>query len=332
MGGMGGMGGMYSGMGGMGGMGMGGMGMYGRGGPFDPQQSLASRMEQSTAATFQVLGDIVMAFGGFAQMLESTFHATQSSFMAMVGVAEHFGNLKSYFGTIFSIAALFRLARGILNSIRRLLGITVPIDLDVTEFAAFKSPALINGPDGAQVLAKKSPSRKPFLVFLLLSFGLPYLFNKLIQKMRAMQPLQQPLQDQNNLTLDQIAQLPFAKALHTFQPPAAAPENGDLTFTKDDLIAILNSTAPDGSESDWWRGRTEDGRIGWFPKTWVEVLHKKGLPAPLNPKDATIATSVNGSAIQRSLVTSNLSHANSTPPATIGTAEANTKVSSPRIK
>lgn len=80
-GGMGGYGGMYgSGMGGMGGMygGMpGGMGM-----PGDPNnpESLTNRFNMSTQATFQMLEGIVGTFGGFAQMLESTYMATHSSF------------------------------------------------------------------------------------------------------------------------------------------------------------------------------------------------------------------------------------------------------------
>lgn len=65
-------GGMYGGYGGMGGMG--GMGM-----PGDPN-SLTNRFNNSTQATFQMLEGIVTTFGGFAQMLESTYMATHSSF------------------------------------------------------------------------------------------------------------------------------------------------------------------------------------------------------------------------------------------------------------
>lgn len=86
MGGMygGGYGGMYGS--GYGGMGMGGMGM-GMGGPgmADPNnpESLTNRFNMSTQATFQMLEGIVGAFGGFAQMLESTYMATHSSFFGM---------------------------------------------------------------------------------------------------------------------------------------------------------------------------------------------------------------------------------------------------------
>lgn len=65
-------GGMYGGMGG--GMYGGGMGMPG------DQNSLTNTFNNSTQATFQMLEGIVTAFGGFAQMLESTYMATHSSF------------------------------------------------------------------------------------------------------------------------------------------------------------------------------------------------------------------------------------------------------------
>ena len=73
------MGGGYGGMmGGMGGM-YGGMGMGMPGDPNNPQ-SLTQSFSQSTQATFQLIENIVGAFGGFAQMLQSTYMATHSSF------------------------------------------------------------------------------------------------------------------------------------------------------------------------------------------------------------------------------------------------------------
>lgn len=75
---------MYGGMGGMGGMygGMGQPGMMGNGDPNDPN-SLTNSFSQSTQATFQVIESLVGAFGGVAQMLESTYMATHSSFFGM---------------------------------------------------------------------------------------------------------------------------------------------------------------------------------------------------------------------------------------------------------
>lgn len=77
MGGMGGYGSMYGGMGGMyGGMG----GFNGQPGMGEDPNSLTNAFSQSTQATFQIIESIVGAFGGFAQMLESTYMATHSSF------------------------------------------------------------------------------------------------------------------------------------------------------------------------------------------------------------------------------------------------------------
>jgi len=75
---------MYGGMGGYGGM-YGGMGAGYGGMPGDPSNpaSLTQSFNQSTAATFQIIESIVGAFGGFAQMLESTYMATHSSFFGI---------------------------------------------------------------------------------------------------------------------------------------------------------------------------------------------------------------------------------------------------------
>jgi peroxin-13 len=68
---------MYGGYGG----GMYGGGMYGgMPGMANDPNSLTNRFSQGTATTFQMLEGIVTAFGGFAQMLESTYMATHSSF------------------------------------------------------------------------------------------------------------------------------------------------------------------------------------------------------------------------------------------------------------
>ena len=76
---MGGYGSMYGGMGGgMYGNMMGQPGMVGAD-PNDPN-SLTNTFSQSTQATFQMIESLVGAFGGIAQMLESTYMATHSSF------------------------------------------------------------------------------------------------------------------------------------------------------------------------------------------------------------------------------------------------------------
>ena len=93
----------YGGMGGYGGYGMGGMGMgmMGPNGvPLGPggNPSLTQTLEATTQHTFALLHSIVQTFSGVAQMLESTFMATHSSFFAMVGVIDQFGQLRNALG------------------------------------------------------------------------------------------------------------------------------------------------------------------------------------------------------------------------------------------
>jgi len=55
-----------------------------------------------------------------------------------------------------------------------------------------------------------------------------------------------------------------AVALFTFD----ADQDGDLGFKKGDVITITKRT---DNKTDWWTGRTEDGRVGVFPSNYVET-------------------------------------------------------------
>ncbi|PWN48891.1 hypothetical protein IE53DRAFT_346747 [Violaceomyces palustris] len=267
----------YGGGYGMGmGMGMGGMGMPGQ--PGDP--SLTQRMEAGTAATFELISSIVGAFGGFAQMLESTFMATHSSFFAMVGVADQFSHLRNYLGQVLSI---FAMARYIKNLALRLVGKKPAIELDPREFGEFAA----NG--GAKGGAKAPrPSKRPLVFFFLAVIGLPYLMGKLVKLITAkqeaerqrleaagqagqLQPGMMPGQQQHDgaeAALDP-SKLTFVRALYAY--PATDPL--ELNLEPNDIVAVLSKHDPQtGEESAWWRGRTRDGRIGWFPAAYVESL------------------------------------------------------------
>ena len=201
-------GGMYGGMGGMP-----GGGMYGNNG----QMGLTESMSQSTQATFQMIESLVGAFGGFAQMLESTYMATHSSFfgksshlqrqkstllsvlirwIAMVSVAEQFSNLKTTLGSLLGIFTLLRYLRTLLA---KLTGRPPPADatsLTPSSFQNFLAPGnsqnmiMTTGPNG-QPVQKHKPSRKPLMIFLLAIFGLPYLMGKLIKALSSQQSSEQ---------------------------------------------------------------------------------------------------------------------------------------------
>ncbi|KAI0109136.1 Peroxin 13, N-terminal region-domain-containing protein [Nemania sp. FL0031] len=289
----------YSRMGGMGSYGYGSYGGYGSayggyggmygnsmyGGmpgmmPNDPNNpnSLTSRFSNSTQATFQMLEGIVGAFGGFAQMLESTYMATHSSFFAMVSVAEQFGNLRD---TLGSVLGIFTLMRWIRTLIAKLTGRPPPVDATALTPAAFarfegrQSP----GPNGAP--GQPRPSKKPLIFFLLAAFGLPYLMSKAIRSLAAsaeeeerkrMEAMGHPAQ------LDP-SKLEFCRVLYDFTPEAGNATQGvDLAVKKGDFIAVLSKSDPLGNPSEWWRCRARDGRLGYLPATFLETARRPGQP------------------------------------------------------
>ncbi|ORY47587.1 Peroxin 13, N-terminal region-domain-containing protein [Leucosporidium creatinivorum] len=275
-----GMGGGYGGYG-MGGMGMGGMGMGGPGMMGPDGMSLSQRMESGTAATFQLLQSIVGAFGGFAQMLESTVMATHSSFFAMIGVAEQLGHLRNYLGQVLSIFALIRWCRGLLD---KALGRTPKADISAEGFKAFEQGG---GAAAAGGTGKNKLNKKPLVVFFLAVIGLPWLMTRLVKlivsrqeeearRIAADPSLAPPQFDEQGRPLPPAipldpSSLTFARALFPYE--ATTPE--ELTLTKDAVVAIL-TPEEERKTNAWWRGRLRDGTQGWFPGNYVEELKMKG--------------------------------------------------------
>ena len=262
----------YGGMG-YGGMGYGGFGGMGYGQP--GENSLTQRMESGTQATFELISSIVATFGGFAQMLESTFMATHSSFFAMVGVADQFAHLRNYLGEVLSI---FALARQMKNLYLRMTGRPPVGGIDAKEFGDFRR---IGGPG-----AKARRSKRPLMIFFLAVIGLPYLMGKLVKMIAAKQDQErnriakqaaeagtdlQTMQDaQGGIGLDP-SKLTFVRARF----PYNAADGLELSLKQNEIVAVLSKTNPQtGEQSQWWRGRTRDGRIGWFPSTYVETLEQ----------------------------------------------------------
>ncbi|KAF9268441.1 hypothetical protein L218DRAFT_853572 [Marasmius fiardii PR-910] len=278
----------YGGMGGYGGYGGYGMGMMGPNGmPMNvdangnPIPSLSQTLEVTTQHTFALLHSIVQTFSGVAQMLESTFMATHSSFFAMVGVIDQFGQLRNALG---SVLGLFGLVRWIKETITGRPAMQ-------NEFRQFINGKPVQGAlplPGAPQPPK--PSKKPLIIFLLAIFGVPYAMHRLVKALAARAEQQQrngglPLPGQPLPPLDP-SQLTFARALYPF----TASNSSELSLKENEIVAIMGKFDPQlGHEVDprqevenaqWWKGRTRDGREGWVPKKWVEVLQRKPPAAP----------------------------------------------------
>ncbi|KAJ7669189.1 Peroxin 13, N-terminal region-domain-containing protein [Mycena polygramma] len=266
-------------------MGMGGMGMGMNGMPLDangmPIPSLTQTLESTTQHTFQLLHSIVQTFSGVAQMLESTFMATHSSFFAMVGVIDQFGHLRNALGSVLGLFGLMRWMRDLLTGAPAagrpgMQG----------EFREFINGRPVLGPQ-PQAPPGPKPSKKPLIFFLLAIFGIPYAMTKLVHILNERarnNPSAALLPGQPMPPLDP-ATLTFARALYPFTPTTPS----ELALKENEIVAIMGKLDPrTGSEVDprtqfengddsvqWWKGRTREGREGWFPRKWVEVLEKK---------------------------------------------------------
>ncbi|TFK23500.1 hypothetical protein FA15DRAFT_670425 [Coprinopsis marcescibilis] len=279
-------GGMYGGGYGMGGMmGQNGMPVGPDGQPLPP--SLTQTLESTTAHTFQLLHSIVQTFSGVAQMIESTFMATHSSFFAMVGVVDQFGQLRNALG---SVLGLFGLLRWMKNTIT---GRSDQGTINRKEFKDFVNGRPVQGPSGSVPNAPKA-SKKPIIFFLLAILGIPYAMSKLVrmlneraQAQAGQLPNGQHVPGQPLPPLDP-SQLTFARAKYPFTPS----NPNELALKEDEIVAIMGKLDPTTGmevdprlevEGEWWKGRTREGTEGWFPRKWVEVLERrKPLEAPNN--------------------------------------------------
>ncbi|ORY33693.1 Peroxin 13, N-terminal region-domain-containing protein [Naematelia encephala] len=244
--------------GGYGGYGMGGYGVGGMGAPGE-FPNLTSSLQQSTAPAFAVIESLVTAFTSLAQLVESTYMATHSSFFAMVGVADQLGSLKTYLGQVLGVFSILRLGRRLLNWLR---GRKVRTDGWANEWSTAA------GGDISQ-----RPSSKPLVLFLLSAVGLPWLMSRLVKLLIATTQQQQIADGTGNVDPSKLV---FARAHWEFKPS----EEWELPLGRDEIVAVLERRdgATDGTERGWWRGRTRDGRIGWFPGNHVEIIQRRQNP------------------------------------------------------
>lgn len=202
----------------------------------------------------------------------------------MVSVAEQLGNLRNTLGSALGIFTLIRWFRTL---VAKITGRPPPADataLTPSAFAAFMNgrsqPATL--PDGSPAPAK--PSKKPFFMFLIAVFGLPYLMGKLIKTLARTQeerrqlmvgPNGEPVQQADQLD---PAKLDFCRLLYDYSPESQESAGVDLAVKKGDIVAVLSKSDPMGNASEWWRCRARDGRVGYLPGPYLETIQRRPTP------------------------------------------------------
>lgn len=197
----------------------------------------------------------------------------------MVSVAEQFGNLRNTLGSALGIFTLIRWFRTL---IAKITGRPPPADataLTPSSFAAFMNGRSDRGtlPDGSP--APPRPSKKPFFMFIIALFGLPYLMGKLIRSLARSQEeevkrrqLAGPNGDAQALD---PSKLDFCRLLYDYTPESQESAGIDLAVKKGDIVAVLSKTDPMGNASEWWRCRARDGRVGYLPGPYLETIQRK---------------------------------------------------------
>lgn len=102
--------------------------------------------------------------------------------------------------------------------------------------------------------------------------------------------------EQQNRVLDP-SQLDFCRLLYDYVPDATgaqATPGIDLEVKKGDLVAVLSKSDPVGNPSEWWRCRARDGRVGYLPSLYLELIQRRpkeiGAGSPPGTRAQTMTT------------------------------------------
>ena len=199
----------------------------------------------------------------------------------MVSVAEQFGNLRTTLGSVLGIFTIIRWIRTLIAKVTGKPPPSSPKELTPSKFAAFAGTM----PDGS---VRTSPSKKPFLFFIIAACGLPYIMGKIIRALAQSQEDEElrrrklleangdPAAMATSQPIDP-SKLEFCRVLYDFQPDttAGAVRGVDLSVNRGDPVAVLSKTDPLGNPSDWWLCRARDGRKGYLPAPYLEVIPRR---------------------------------------------------------
>jgi peroxin-13 len=254
-------------------------GAYGNRPPFNRFGTTPADDPSGSEAAFRILDQIVQAFGGMAHMLESTFMATHSSYMAMMGLADQFGNMRQFLSEMFSILSLLRLLRRVPAAVLQASGLDRLVGWPAPSSQAFTEEFLSSQAGGRIENRRwKRASRRPFVVFLLAVFGMPYLVNWFLKRIQRRRSIQsgagvdgESASSGRSDSLERLKRsIEFARALFDYH--GQSPD--ELSFKKGDLVAVLSKN-PDpvsGQPGAWWQGKLRHGAVGLFPSNYVQLV------------------------------------------------------------
>ncbi|KAB7495941.1 Peroxisomal membrane protein PEX13 [Armadillidium nasatum] len=222
------------------------------GGPRLPHNSgFTEEAQESSREAFANIERIVHTFGSVNMMIESTYYALQSSFNAVLSVAENLSRLKEQFGQILSAFTLIRSIQWLLKRLFYLLGLRAQ---DPSTELAWKEAANASFEEFSGETSRRSAW--PMMIFVASVYIGPVLMWKLINKMRRKEKLSEKDVKEGN----------GYYAVAKFNYKAQSPE--ELSFNAGDYLKL----APYEKQTDkLWPLASNGQRSGIVPVNYIDI-------------------------------------------------------------
>lgn len=157
------------------------MSPYGHfGAPNNTYNSFVQMAEENTRPAFESIESVVEVVSSISMMLESTYHAVHSSYSAILGVVDQFSRLKDHLSQILSALTLVRGLRWLCLKVLYLLKLRK--ENPSVDAAWDSAQEMINNSLSSDYPLEAKGSAWPFLMFIGLVIGAPWLMFKLLSK------------------------------------------------------------------------------------------------------------------------------------------------------
>lgn len=246
--------------------------------PNDSHNSFIQMAEESTRPAFESIESVVEVVSSISMMLESTYHAVHSSYSAILGVVDQFARLKDHLAEILSILALLRGLRWLCLKVLYLLGLRK--DNPSVEAAWNTAEKLANSPE---IPSEAKGSAWPFLMFIGLVIGAPWLMFRLLSKTVAKKPFDQ------GVFVDENGRAYLATAAYDF----SATQPNELSFHAGEKLYI----APKCTQNKGWMyACNERKETGLIPSNYLllkptkHTRNPQGHQAVLQPQPSLSAS------------------------------------------
>ena len=226
------------------------------------QNGLVQLAQESSLPAFQSIESIVHAFGSVSMMLESTFHAVHSSFQAVLGVAEHFSQMKLQVSQVFSALSAFRFIKYLYAKFLYLFGLAT----NNPHFGESVWRNVIGEPGGGSLSEQdiKQPVRWPIIMYIGLVFAAPYIIWKLVSSI---------LPEDAGASKDAswkegVGEHFLAKVLYLFE----TTREGELSIAKGQTIRLAPKHLQPRVRG--WLLASYEGSSGLVPANYIKILGK----------------------------------------------------------